>query len=87
MIDDDSEPATSGSDDFCCKRGHSAILPSTQSPTRARSAHDATRMLNAPSYVWSACGESGSATTMSAGHRANPWAAVSDHAWNQFRVR
>lgn len=46
VIGDDSEPATSGSDDFCCKRGHVAILPSHQFLPRASSCRCANGVLN-----------------------------------------
>jgi hypothetical protein len=45
---DDSEPSISAPDDFCCKRGHSAILPSPspQFLPRARSSRCASGILN-----------------------------------------
>ncbi len=73
---------------FCCKRGHSAILPSTQFfPVHAVPNAELTgSILRNRSGLPLAMSRS-RALGMSAGHRAEPWAAARHDACNQFRVR
>jgi len=58
------------SEDFCCKRGHAAILPSTQFLPRACSAHCATDALNPSSQIWPAFGSEPESRAKDAGRAA-----------------